>query len=66
MSLIVNLTLASALPPWLNNMFAYSKLIGLVKQSEENEKLKLRPIGIGIVWPKIISKTNSEPLSPAY
>ena len=57
MSFIVNLALASALPPWLNNMFSYSKLIGLVKQSEENEKLQLRPIGIGMVWPKIISKT---------
>ena len=28
-----------------------------VKQSEENKKLKLRPIGIGMVWPKIISKS---------
>ena len=57
MSIIVNLALASSLPTWLNDMFAYSKLIGLVKQSEENKKLKLRPIGIGMVWPKIISKS---------
>ena len=57
MSTIVNLALASALPTWLNDIFAYSKLIGLVKQTEENDKLKLRPIGIGMVWPKIISKT---------
>jgi hypothetical protein len=57
MSIIVNLALASALPTWLNNIFAYSKLIGLVKPSEDNKKLKLRPIGIGMVWPKIISKS---------
>jgi ribonuclease HI len=57
MSTIINLALASALPTWLNEIFAYSKLIGLVKQSDENGKLKLRPIGIGMVWPKIISKT---------
>ena len=57
MSSIVNLALASALPTWLNNIFSYSKLIGLVKQSDDNQKLKLRPIGIGMVWPKVISKT---------
>ena len=59
MSTIVNLALSSTLPPWLYNIFAYSKLIGLVKQNEENinGNLKLRPIGIGMVWPKIISKT---------
>eukprot|EP01036_Dinobryon_divergens_P029340 gene29340-38419_t len=57
MSTIINLALASALPTWLNEIFAYSKLIGLVKQSDENGNLKLRPIGIGMVWPKIISKT---------
>ena len=56
MSIIVHLALASSLPTWLNEIFAYSKLIGLVKQSEENKIIKLRPIGIGMVlWPKIIS-----------
>ena len=37
MSIIVNLALASSLPTWLNDIFAYSKLIGLVKQSEEKK-----------------------------
>jgi hypothetical protein len=54
MSSIPNL---AALPTWLNNIFSYSKLIGLVKQSDDNQKLKLRPIGIGIMWLKVISKT---------
>ena len=50
MSSIVNFALASALPSWLNDTFAYSKLIGLVKPSEDMNKLKIRPIGIGMVY----------------
>ena len=57
MSIIVHLALASSLlPAWLNDIFAYSKLIGLEKtKSEENKIIKLRPIGIGMVWPKIVN-----------
>ena len=40
MSSTVNFALASALPSWLNDTFAYSKLIGLVKPSEDMNKLK--------------------------
>lgn len=66
MSEIVNLALAGALPQWVNDLFAYSKLIGLVKSNDNDENLKLRPIGIGMIWPKIISKTILNHYRPTF
>ena len=66
MSEMVNLALAGALPQWVNDLFAYSKLIGLVKSNDNDENLKLRPIGIGMIWPKIISKTILNHYRPTF
>ena len=57
MSSLVNLAIRGNLPSWLISLLTSSRLIGLHKPREEGEKLKLRPIGIGVVWLKLISKT---------
>ena len=57
MATIVNIALKGQLPPWLIDLITSSRLIGILKSREEGEALKLRPIGMGVVWLKLISKT---------